>query len=233
MARDLGNTARMILSYRAADISINYLPQRTHYWYSRCKLATDPLYARVGEALRDTADSLLDLGCGIGLLAHTLRRQGFGASYLGVDNDEGKIASARDAASRARLADVTFRAIDLARDAFPPHHGSVALLDVLQFLAPENARKLLANVARCIGPQSRLVIRTGLDRAGARMRFTRAVDTGSRRIGWMNAAPSWYPARDELEALFAEHRLRARFEPLTGLLPFNNWLIVAERDKAR
>ncbi|MEP6938251.1 MAG: class I SAM-dependent methyltransferase [Rudaea sp.] len=220
----------MDAAFRAGEIARCFLPQRTHYWYSRCKLASDPLYRGVGAALRDTHAPLLDLGCGIGLLAHTLRALGFTGSYFGVDNDIGKIGSARAAAARARLADTHFEALDLATMAPPSHRGSVALLDVLQFMPVAAGQALLDRAASSIAPGGRLVIRTGIECAGARMRFTRAVDRGSRRIGWMNAPPHWYPTREALEAALARHALRARFAPLTGLLPFDNWLVVASGD---
>lgn len=219
----------MTATYLPAVVARTYLPQRTHYWYARCKLATDPLYAGVGAALRNTTAPLLDLGCGIGLLAHTLRAQGFTAPFRGIDNDAAKISAARDAATRAGLANVQFDCIDLAHEAFPAHRGSVTLLDVLQFLPRDAAYGLIDRVAECIAPGGRLVIRTGLDQPGARMRFTRAVDSFSRAIGWMNAAPHWYPTRDGLTEKLIRHGLETAFTPLTGVLPFNNWLVVAKR----
>ncbi|HEX7915061.1 class I SAM-dependent methyltransferase [Rudaea sp.] len=201
----------------------------SHYWYARCKLATDPLYAAVGDALRETIAPLLDLGCGIGLLAHTLRARGFAGSYAGIDNDANKIAAARAAAEHADLDDVRFACVDLTRETFPAHRGSVALLDVLQYLPPQAADELIERAAACIVPGARLVIRSGLDDADARTRFTRAMDVFSRGIGWMNTAPKRYPTRAGLEALLARCGLSASFAPLSGRLPFNNWLIVAER----
>ena len=227
--RDLGDTSAMTAPFRAVDIATAYLPQRTHYWYSRCKLASDPLYAAVGNELRGTTAPLLDLGCGIGLLAHALRAQGFTARYQGVDNDAGKIASAKEAAARARLADVSFDTVDLSREDLPVHGGSVALLDVLQFVPDAAAQALLARASQLIDGDGRLLIRTGLEAPGARMRFTRAVDRASRKIGWMNTEPHRYPTREGLEAIFARYGLHATFAPLTGVLPFNNWLVVARR----
>ncbi|MFT3790970.1 MAG: class I SAM-dependent methyltransferase [Rudaea sp.] len=206
-----------------------YLPQRRYYWYARCKLASDPVYDGVGTALRGTDAPLLDLGCGIGLLAHTLRAQGFAGCYLGIDNDAGKIAAAQDAAVRANLHATHYDCIDLANAPLPPHRGSVALLDVLQFVPPQAASALVERAAACIAPGARLVIRSGLDDADARTRFTRTVDAFSRRVGWMNAAPKQYPKRAELAAQLARCGLLAHFAPLSGRLPFNNWLIVCER----
>jgi hypothetical protein len=88
---------------------------------------------------------------------------------------------------------------------------------------------LIERAIACITPGARLVIRSGLEEAGARTRFTRAVDAFSRRVGWMNAAPARYPTRVDLEILLARCGLRATLTPLHGRLPFNNWLIVGER----
>ncbi|MEO8010764.1 MAG: class I SAM-dependent methyltransferase, partial [Dokdonella sp.] len=77
------------------DIAGAFLPNRHHYWYARVKLATDPLYEGVADALAGDTEPLLDLGCGIGLLAHALRARGHAAEYVGVDIDRAKIDSAR------------------------------------------------------------------------------------------------------------------------------------------
>ena len=95
---------------RARDIARAFLPDwplgnRYHYYYARAKLRSDPLYPGVCEALRGTRAPVLDLGCGIGLLAHALQQDGIGVRYFGVDNDARKIVSARRAAARAGLVD--------------------------------------------------------------------------------------------------------------------------------
>jgi SAM-dependent methyltransferase len=216
-------------AYRPADIASAYVPRRTHYWYARCKLASDPLYLGVGDALRGIEAPLLDLGCGVGLLAHTLRAQGLAMAYHGLDNDAQKIEVARKAAARAAFANVRFERLDLSADALPNHLGSVALLDVLQFLAPQAATALIECAAACVSPGARLVIRSGLQDAGTRTRITRTVDALSRRVGWMNAAPKAYPTQSGLRSLLENCGLRASFTPLRGRMPFNNWLIVAER----
>ncbi len=209
------------------DIARAYLPHQHHRWYARCKLATDPLYDGVAAALADCDEPLLDLGCGIGLLAHTLRAHGFAGAYLGVDIDAGKIASARHAAANAKLGATRFEAVDLAAG-FPAHRGSVALLDVLQFLPPDQHAVLIDAAIDSLSPKARLVIRTGLHRETWRMRVTRAVDRFSRWAHWMHSGPQRYPPREELEAHFARRGVQASFRPLHGKTPFENWLIVAE-----
>ena len=202
--------------------------------YTRAKLGSDPLYPGVCAALHGSGAPVLDLGCGLGLLAHALRADGQAMDYRGIDLDAAKIARARRAATRAGLGDVAFEAQDLSDPAFDlarlGHRGNVAVLDVLQFV-PEPARQgLLEKVAGMLEPGSRLVIRTGLADGSRRARITRAVDVFSRVVGWMGATPGGYPEPDMLRSVFEAAGLRSRFTPLYGRTPFNNWLVVATRD---
>jgi 2-polyprenyl-3-methyl-5-hydroxy-6-metoxy-1,4-benzoquinol methylase len=230
---DTGRAARPLPREHVHAIAKRFLPGHVlgSYWdycYTRAKLGSDPLYPGVCEALRDTDAPVLDLGCGLGLLAHALRAQGIALPYRGADNDAGKIARARRAVARAGLADVGFDAIDLARE-YPAHRGSVALLDVLQFIAPEaQARTLEAAIAMLV-PGAKLVIRTGLADGSGRAHVTRAVDVLSRVLGWMNAGPSRYPDAEELRARFDAAGLQTEFTPLYGDTPFNNWRVVATK----
>ncbi len=215
---------------RARAIARAFLPtgrfgSRWDYHYARSKLGSDPLYPGICAALRGSTAPLLDLGCGLGLLAHALRDEGIALAYRGVDNDAGKIARATAAATRRQLADVAFGTVDLARG-LPAHRGSVALLDVLQFLAPDAQARTLDAAIAMLTPGARLVMRTGLDETGGRARITRAVDVFSRVLGWMNAGPTRYPNEAALRARFAAAGLQAQFTPLSGNTPFNNWRIV-------
>ena len=105
----------------SAAIARAFLPSRWHYHYVRSKLRSDPLYGGVVAALAGSTAPVLDLGCGVGLLAHCLLARGIATPYRGVDNDAGKIAQARDAAGRAQLRDTAFECVDLLRqDALQP-----------------------------------------------------------------------------------------------------------------
>lgn len=210
-----------------------FLPSRWHYHYVRGKLTSDPLYAGVAGALAGQGSGVmpqpvLDLGCGVGLLAHYLAACDLDIAYHGVDNDAGKIAQAQAAAATAGLHRVRFAVVDLSR-ACPSHHGNVTILDLLQFLPPEAQAPLLRRAAACVAPGGCLIIRTGLAGTGWRARVTRAVDVLSRVLRWMNTGPKDYPHRAALDALLREAGLTPSFSPLWGGTPFNNWLVVAER----
>jgi 2-polyprenyl-3-methyl-5-hydroxy-6-metoxy-1,4-benzoquinol methylase len=218
----------------ALRIARAFLPERwwgnrTLYYYSRAKLRTDPLYPGVIEALRGTTLPVLDVGCGIGLLAHALRAQGLSMAYRGIDIDAPKIAEAHRGAARAGLRDVAFDVVDV-EDGLPAHRGSVTVLDVLQFVPAQGQLDVVAAAIERVAPGGRLVIRTGLDDGSARARTTRRIDVLSRVLQWMPSSPKRYPDPDALRAQFERAGLRASFTPLFGNTPFNNWRIVASRD---
>lgn len=212
-----------------AFLPMRWWGNRYDYYYTREKLASDPLYPGVLQALRGTDAPLLDLGCGLGLLAHALARDGQSLAYYGVDNDAPKIARGRRAAERIGLANARFEVVDLA-NALPVHRGSVAILDVLQYL-PQAAQQRLLDVAiAMLTPGAKLVIRAALDDGSRRDSTTRLTDRFAHLIGWMQSLPVHYPTESGLRRTLENAGLSVEFAPLYGNTPFNHWLIVAARD---
>lgn len=209
-------------------IAASFLPDRYRYWYSLSKLAMDPLYEAAPAAFADEREPLLDLGCGIGLLLHCLRASGCKLPYVGVDTDAVKIEAARDASTRGGHQGAEFQICDLSEQ-FPKHHGSVALLDVLQYLPQAAQARLLEQAAQCVSKQGRLVIRTGLADRTWRSAITRATDRFGHRVGWMKTSFKAQPSAEELRAVLQRHGLHAEIKPLWGRTPFNNWLVIARR----
>ena len=217
----------------ALHIARAFLPRhplgnRWDYYYTLAKLRSDPLYPGVLQALRGSDAPLLDLGCGLGLLAHALRLDGQHMDYHGVDNDADKIARAQIVADRNGLADTRFDVVDLAQGP-PAHRGSVAILDVLQYLTMEDQQQLIANTTAMLVPGARLVIRTALGDDTTRGRTSRVTDRLANWVGWMQFRPKCYPDADAMRAQLLAAGLQVTFEPLYGNTPFNNWLIVATK----
>ena len=217
----------------AARIARAFLPthplgNRWDYYYTLTKLRSDPLYPGVLQALRGSTAPLLDLGCGLGLLAHALRQDGQTMPYRGVDNDAAKIARAQVVAARAQLRQAQFDLVDLAQGP-PPHRGSVAILDVLQYLSAEAQHTLLTRVVDMLTPGARLVIRTTLGDDSRRGQTSRITDRLANLIGWMQSRPQCYPDAAVMRAQLAQAGLASTFAPLYGNTPFNNWLIVAAK----
>lgn len=184
------------------------------------KLALDPAYDAVLERVRGSETPIIDVGCGLGLLAHYLREHGCHAPIIGYDLDAEKIARAEVAARRAGLADVAFRQGDAAE------HGddsaTVVLLDVLHYLAREHQRGLLERLARNEGT---VLIRNGLRDRSWRYRVTLIEEYWTRWSGWIpSRAPIHFPTREEILAPFREAGRVGETRPLWGVTPFSSQL---------
>jgi SAM-dependent methyltransferase len=213
-------------SVPAAAIASHYLPSRYHYWYARSKIASDPLYAHVLSVAARTQAPLLDVGCGIGLLAQALRAAGVTVPYRGVDIDAQKIRIARNSVRKAGLSAVEFEICDLSRS-FPDHRGSVALLDVVQYLDAAASDAVIDNAARSVSSDGILIMRAGLDDGSWRAGFTRMMDRVGHAIRWMQTPPRSQPTKSGLHDLLRRHGFRCEFHPAWGRTPFNNWMVVA------
>ncbi len=230
------NPAPRTMAMPAADaraIARVFAPRRAwgnryDYFYVHSKLRSDPLYPGVLQALRGSRAPLLDLGCGLGLLAHALRRDGQTMPYLGVDNDEAKIRRGNAALQRATLGDARLQPLDLAT-ALPAHRGSVALLDVLQYLPASAHLPLVRQMAAMLEGDARLVMRLALSDASGRGRVTRLGDRLGNLVGWMQSQPRGYPDIDAIRGTLHDAGLATQLAPLYGATPFNNWLLVAQR----
>ncbi|HEY1083366.1 MAG TPA: class I SAM-dependent methyltransferase [Prosthecobacter sp.] len=202
--------------------------RRWDLFYTRSKLASDPVYQAVVREIGNSELPVLDIGCGIGLLAHYLRACGHKASMTGFDYDERKISSARAMATRSGQPDLHFSAGD-ARTGLPDFSGHVVILDILQFFTEAEQNTLLTAAAARVAPGGKLVIRTGLRDESRRFRITVLGDYLARITFWMKDAPTHYPDADQFRTVLAAAGLKVEITPLWGGTPFNNHLIVAQR----
>ena len=221
----------------AAAIAQAFLPEsrwgnRSTYYYVRAKLGSDPLYDGVLQGLPDDGLPLLDLGCGLGLLGHVMRRRGRMQPYLGVDLDTGKIDRGQRAAHRAGLRAFDLYQLDVEQP-LPRHSGHVAVLDVLHYLDAPAQAALLQAAAERVAPGGMLALRSPLDTGDGRDRTTRLADRLGWLSGWMRTRPRHYPRADALQQLLGKAGLVVPApRPLHGRTPFNSWLLVAARPPA-
>ncbi len=201
------------------------------FFIPRCyvmgKVLMDPAYAAAYEALCATHEPLLDVGCGFGVLAFYLRERGWEPACTCVDVDGRKIELAQ-CLQRQWPGDFDFRVCDAAAD-LPEHRGSVTLLDMLQYLAPEAQGAVLARAAERVSAEGVLVIRNAMAGSGGRPVLTQLTDWLGRASRWMGMRPTHYPDASAICDLLTEHGLTGRFEPLWGRTPFHNWLGVFRR----
>ncbi len=205
------------------DIASLY-PGRWERNYVASKLRTDPLYHALADAIRDSDLPLLDLGCGLGLVALFLRYEGIGVTIHGLDYDPRKIEMAKLAASRFGNTGLSFAHHDL-RSGLPEHSGNVCVLDILQFFTPDEQQTLLETACSRVAPGGKLVIRSGLRDDSARFKITVLADILAKATFWMLASPTHYPAAGDFKRILSPFG-RVEISPLWGATPFNNHLIV-------
>ena len=199
--------------------------RRSLQGYVRWKVVTDPLYRTVFEQIRDDARPLVDVGCGVGLLAFYLRERGYAAQIRGIDFDPRKIEVASAAARRYR--DVEFVVGD-AREPLPAGHN-VILLDILQYFDAASQRRILDNAASAVPAGGMVVLRQAIRDRSWRYRLTERVDAFARTIHWMKAERLEFPTIETIVAAFSGFSSEVR--PLWGRMPFNNYLFVFRRPR--
>ena len=192
--------------------------------YVPAKLRSDPLYGAVLAELRESSLPLLDLGCGLGLLALFLHAHDCNFPIRGLDYDARKIAAANAAAAKIGATAVSFDHCD-ARCGLPDHCGNVTILDILQFLSADEQSALLRAAVERVAPGGKLIIRSGLRDSSARFRITVAGDLLAKLTFWMKSAPHHYPSAASLRAALEPYG-PLRITPLHAGTPFNNHLIV-------
>ena len=126
--------------------------------------------------------TLLDVGCGPGLLAFLLDARGAPGSYVGIDPDARKVSRAE--AWLGRSPRRTFRACELA-EIHEETFDAVSVVDVLYLVPRAEREAFLAAVAARLDPGGRVVVLT----SGGGPRWKRLLDRLQERLvvavlGW-------------------------------------------------
>jgi SAM-dependent methyltransferase len=201
-------------------------PRDRHY--ARFKYRLDPGYLLAADALHAVAArpdaTVVDLGCGRGLLAVLLGETGAAAQVVGLDWDEAGLAIARAAARD--LPRLRFAPADLTGDA-PPACTAAALIDVLHYHPPEVQDTILARVAGALAPGGRLVVREA--DADERMLLARLLESWGARRGWHKVAGRFhYRSAAALRAGLETLGFAVITKPAGGFLHRANVLLVAD-----
>jgi len=190
--------------------------------YVKAKLRSDPVYEAVYQLIGETERPLLDIGCGIGLLAAYLLQRGSHKPITGLDYDSRKIEEARHA-SRNWNPRPTF----LQQDAAQPFvfQGDVVILDVLHYLTDEAQLSVLSSAAASVEPGGYLIIRECLRERSLRYRLTWLEERFATSIHWLKADRLNFPSREEIETPLLEKGFSSEVRRLSGRMPFNNYLL--------
>ncbi|MFL6543143.1 MAG: class I SAM-dependent methyltransferase [Chthoniobacterales bacterium] len=202
--------------------------QRWLRLYVGRKLRTDPVFSAAFELFARSDAPIIDLGCGVGLLAAYLRERNCQHPIIGIDRDGRKISLAREMAAHANYRDVEFREGDLtAIEA--EGKANVALVDVLHYLPAAQQRSLLRTVAQCVSLGGIVAIREAPQATTIRFLLTYAGERMSQAISWNVAAPLQFPTAMTICDSFRADDYEAEKRPLWGRTPFNNHLFIFRR----
>jgi SAM-dependent methyltransferase len=191
--------------------------------YVGSKLRRDPIYAAAYELFHGSNEPILDIGCGLGLLAFYLRERGCRQPILGLDVDLRKTRKGSRIASRYR--DVDLRCQDI-QGSIPAFSGNIALFDVLHYLPLTGQTALLSHLAECGAPGGLLVIRECLRDDSPRFWMTWVAEKFGQAISWNLNTSLHFPSRERIVEAFGENEFKRESRPLSGSLPFNNQLFI-------
>lgn len=197
--------------------------------YAGRKLRSDPIFPVAFELLRESNQPLVDIGCGVGLLACYLRERNFLPPITGIDRDGRKIERANDV-TRDSYHGLEFIEQDVTRPV--AQSGNIVLFDLLHYLLPNEQTRLLERLAPRVGTGGMLVIRDCPRDENARFWLTHLAERFAQATTWNIKAPLHYPTRDQIFAPFAQEQFSRAFEPLWGRTPFNNHLFIFRRRAA-
>lgn len=190
------------------------------------KLRSDPIFPAAFELLRGSSQPLIDLGCGVGLLAFYLRERDFLEPITGLDRDSRKIARARVVAERT-YRDVSF----IEQDVCEPiaASGNVVLFDLLHYLPPNEQMTLLARLAARVAPTGMLIVRDCPRDGNVRFWLTYLAERFAQSTTWNMKVKLHFPTRDNICQAFDENDFSHNIASLWGRTPFNNHLFVFRR----
>ncbi|MEY2489022.1 MAG: hypothetical protein QOC70_964 [Verrucomicrobiota bacterium] len=201
-------------------------PQRWLRGYVRSKLRRDPIYPTAYELFRGLDEPILDIGCGLGLLAFYLRERGCRQPILGLDVDARKIRQGTSIASHYEDVDLGHQDI---QEPIAPFSGNIALFDVLHYLSLAQQTSLLSRLARRVAPGGLLVIRDCPRDNSPRFWITCVAEKFAQAVSWNLNTSLHFPSRERIAEAFNENEFERESRPLWGKLPFNNQIFIFRR----
>ena len=209
----------MTAALRAAD---RFRQSRFLHGYCKGKATWDPAYPAVAEILKNSGHPLLDIGCGVGLLAAYLRESGCGQRILGIEPDATKVQIATEQVATGYPL-LEFQVGD-ARD-LPDFSGDIVMLDVLHYMPEDVQRSVLEQIAACILPGGRALIRTTFRDRSWRYYATLAEEVFVRISGWIRGGTCHFPTQAEVTNPFHGPEWNVSVIPMWGRTPFNSHLV--------
>lgn len=131
--------------------------------FVKWKMKLDPMFTHL-DSVVPRSGTILDLGCGYGVVTNWLAQYTDTRRFIGLDYDAEKIRIAKRTAPHHDR--IEFREADILAADYPPC-DTVLLLDVLHYWVPEKQEQILRKARAALRPGGRLILRDGLRAEGA------------------------------------------------------------------
>jgi SAM-dependent methyltransferase len=195
--------------------------------FVRWKLRLDRVFSLLAELLAAEdlgSGTIVDLGCGYGMV---LSFAAFGDSsqrLVGCDLDAHRIAVARQALSKldANLSVADVRGLDL------PPSGLILIMDVLQYLRSDEQMTLLQRCCSALEPNGMLIFRVHDRERGLWSTITMAFDRLIFLWGRAGARPLTLPAA-EYHSVLEKAGMRVEQRRFRNRLPLAHILFIAKK----
>ena len=226
-------------------VTRRYIGTGKYAWhFTRRKLRHDPVFfALLRQGLLPDSGSLLDLGCGRGILLslltaakeqylvgawpHDWAAPPLNLVLRGIDLDPGCVQVARRALGRSAQLDQG----DL-RDVDPPSSSVIVMLDVLFYLERHEQDLLLDRAAMALEPGGLLLVRETDAGAGFAFHVTRWAERLAGALRGEFAHPLRYRSAAHWIAAIRERGFRVDVQPMSDGTPFANFLLAARKSPA-
>jgi len=198
-----------------------------YFCFAVGKLSLDPAYPHTARLLASSPRPLLDIGCGMGLLAAYLRHCGHQPSIVGLDIDAEKVTFAQGLLGNDNARFIKADGLDL-----PEHEGDVVMLDVLHYFNDEDQQLLLEKIVARLAPGGTALIRVTLREKSWRFALSQFEEEFIRVVRWIPVLGSNFPTKEEILAPFEKAGIECHVQPMWGRTPFNSYLFTLQKPAA-
>ncbi len=211
------------------------------FYFARGKFRHDPVFlAVIKSGLIKSGNSVLDLGCGQGLLLAFLRAAAsqyqrgswrndwspaaLGLNLHGIELRESKVAIAHKALGSI----ATIEVLDLRRGDIP-RADVIVLFDVLHYLDAGTQLNLIKRIAQAISSDGLLLVRDADAAAGVSYRVTHVAERIAAICRGHVLQRFHFRSRVEWNRLFVDQGFAIEAMPMSEGTPFANVLWAARR----
>jgi 2-polyprenyl-3-methyl-5-hydroxy-6-metoxy-1,4-benzoquinol methylase len=176
----------------------------------------------IGQYLPETG-RVLDIGCGFGLFSLYYAAVAPGRSVHGLDVDRRRIQTARRAAARLRIENVSYEERDARHFKGDGAYAAAYMLDIVHHVSPDTVPTLLDELRRCLAPGSLLLVKDVDTRPAAKRWFTWTLDKAMAP-----RTPVRYWSAEALTGALEASGFRVRRHLMVDVLPYPHVLYVCE-----